>query len=430
MRYFILGLILLQALGVAAQNCTRSSSTYTNKYGLQSYHIPDASPPEYNKTPVVTLRVNFQVMQNDDGSGNFQDTPEVREFFEECIRRTNRSYAKLVDPIKPVRSVCGDCNSIKDARIQFKLMGVYFHKDSKQAKKWTPDQGQFGKNISSEINVYWVQKKVSGASGAATLAQLGNLRKVLHVSMFDGKYQGFAEAQVVKKDRERAILWQAEVMSQVLRHEFGHVLMLQHTYNSEITNPAHADYLIDVFGPSDEHRVSYHEGGWDCDLDPNNTASSCTNNFMGGSKGPEYLSPLQMGRMHRALRLTSLRNYIEGNPYSSYPLRISGDEVFDFDMRVFRDIVIEPNASLTLSCNLEMPGGGKIIVLPGGSLIMDGGTVKAAEGFEWKGVILRGRKKFLFFNRKRPVGTLEGKDRGTFLRVEDNEIEHFEKVYD
>jgi hypothetical protein len=180
-----------------------------------------------------------------------------------------------------------------------------------------------------------------------------------------------------------------------LPHEIGHHLDLRHLYGTVI--PEHSlynsskpwDFLDDVFPTAP----------------PQSVFNGCNNLMRDGGNGfPDgnALSPLQIGRMHRTLSTTiglwstpsQTRHYAYG--YSEIPYTLVENETWDFTYKSYQDIVIPSGKTLTIRCQLEMVPNSKIIVKPGGQLIIDGGLITAAkcggkdyEGY-WQGIIVEG----------------------------------------
>lgn len=177
-----------------------------------------------------------------------------------------------------------------------------------------------------------------------------------------------------------------------LAHELGHILDLLHTYpggggGANCNN--NDEYLSDIFGPHPgtcEHIANWNADAWDTGI-PNH--EKITNNVVGGNNDIRYESPMQAGQMHRSLAVSSLRRHVLES-YSGIPLAITGNETWDFDIKLYRDIDVQPGATLTLACRVVMPAQGKIFVRPGGRLIIDGGTVTAEANWSsmWQGIRL------------------------------------------
>lgn len=91
--------------------------------------------------------------------------------------------------------------------------------------------------------------------------------------------------------------------------------------------------------------------------------------------------------MHRALALTSIRKYVKCEK-SEVPLEILTNQSWDFDIKLYQDLIISQGAHLTISCNLVMHPDAKIIIKPGGLLTIDGGSIKTDinEKSPWQGI--------------------------------------------
>lgn len=106
---------------------------------------------------------------------------------------------------------------------------------------------------------------------------------------------------------------------------------------------------------------------------------------MGGNKAARHYTALQCGRIHRILRIGSIRNYALG--YTDVPLLVKNNQIWDYNYKSYQDIVVDSNAVLTIQCRLEMVPQAKIIVKPGGRLIVDGGILtNSCSGEMWRGI--------------------------------------------
>ncbi|MCC5924854.1 MAG: hypothetical protein JJT77_13810, partial [Crocinitomicaceae bacterium] len=92
--------------------------------------------------------------------------------------------------------------------------------------------------------------------------------------------------------------------------------------------------------------------------------------------------------IHRALSIKSVRKYIKDSPYASdAPLVVDQNELWDFDIQLYQDILVETGNTLTITCRVAMPEQAKIIVEPGAKLIIDGGVVTTfCENTFWQGI--------------------------------------------
>lgn len=131
----------------------------------------------------------------------------------------------------------------------------------------------------------------------------------------------------------------------------------------------------------DEGRTLAHEFGHSLNLP--HSASCVANNLMRQADGgyKDLLTEFQMKTVHRALALTSLRQFIpcEENYRTPASTRVvSNNETWDVNMRLFADVVVKRGATLTITCKILMPEEGVITVERGGKLIIDGGEVYRA----------------------------------------------------
>ncbi len=182
-----------------------------------------------------------------------------------------------------------------------------------------------------------------------------------------------------------------------LAHELAHNLDLKHTYclyNENSSNVVccttnscsqnctqdcdNPEYLSDIFGICPG--TCPHIANWGDPNDHNDPNDlKITNNVMGGSNSQHYFSPMQVGQMHRTLALKSTRKYVKRETYSPIALSISNDETWDFYLKLYRDIVIEPDAVLTLARTFDMPYNGTITVNNGAALLITG-TINLHDG--------------------------------------------------
>lgn len=187
-----------------------------------------------------------------------------------------------------------------------------------------------------------------------------------------------------------------------ITHEYGHAVGLHHTYGSERRCIDDYDFLDDVFGlcaePSclgcsagicDNDYVCYltHDCFWQYQTQPFP--------LMSGINNSRYISPKSAGRMHRSLSLYGstfmvnnkpMRKYVKEKHSSPLPKIISAQEEWDFPIKLYQDIIVKENATLTISCEVLMPINGKIIVYSGGKLIVDGGLITSAHDEPWQGI--------------------------------------------
>ena len=81
-----------------------------------------------------------------------------------------------------------------------------------------------------------------------------------------------------------------------------------------------------------------------------------------------------------------MHKYVKEKYSYSVPLTITTDETWDFAIKMYQDIVITNNTTLTITGEVKMPINGKIIVQPGSKLVIDGGRITSAHSQPWQGI--------------------------------------------
>ncbi|MCR4848199.1 MAG: hypothetical protein K5920_05070 [Bacteroidales bacterium] len=77
--------------------------------------------------------------------------------------------------------------------------------------------------------------------------------------------------------------------------------------------------------------------------------------------------------------------------HSQVPIEISGYQTWSVDRRIGRDVIVEGGAVLTITSELQFSEDSRIIVKPGGRLILDGGVLtNACPGEMWPGIEIWG----------------------------------------
>ncbi len=380
-----------------------NANAAVNEYFM---HQKNYIPGEPLNQGLKTIYLYFNVWQRDDGSGNFEDIEPVHDHFHLMVKRLNDLFSRSVPPKWPVEGV----EYLRDSHIRFELKGIDFYRNS-ELHEATCGSGTKLNNYVFErspekrkyLNIHFTSGSCRGASGYASYPSGRDTEKDQYVVSF------------VRQEFEldEYPFWAFMVH---VAHEIGHTLELRHPYDSEYCGFNHPDFLFDLFGyekqewcnnPKPGCDVCYHQKGWSCVWEDPETI--CTNNIMGGNKSAGSITPLQMGRMNRALALKSIRKYTWG--YSDQPLVIDKSQRWDFNMKFYQDIRVGAGVTLEVAGTLEMVPEARIILEPGSRLVVDDGLITGALYSErpWQGIHAEpaaGRGIF-FWRKKQPVGRVE-----------------------
>ncbi|MFY9307444.1 MAG: M43 family zinc metalloprotease [Bacteroidia bacterium] len=346
---------------------------YTGYYKKIESYIPD----EYS--PVKHIRVAVNIFT---GPGTMQNTDSTRAAIKQMMLWLNGFYANVDSATYGIAGVPW----IKDTKIRFDLDArLYFYEGTKLYN--TSSISVLEKHIAgvdperlNNLNIYITD---GGTAQPHAISPYPNFILQGHTGTHPSSLEGNVAVYI-------STLFPNYVNSQTLAHELGHALDLLHTYNRaccpETCNASDPEYLYDVFGPNPPADC-YEQGRFGCTITPGE--NTCTNNMMGGNNMLYYyFSPMQIGKLHRALAIKSPRKYVKDDVFDNREYRIKKDETWNFDIRCYSPIVVEAGATLTVTGRILMPEQGEIIIKRGGRLIVDGGTITGA-GKKWEGVKIK-----------------------------------------
>ncbi len=399
------------------ENCNHSSKDWQDHYRHLSSYIPTADDA------VITVHCNILVWQNDAGTTNWQDTPEhrqrLRNFFHHPTLGLNfQMYERFIPPTDPVLK---ESEEVKNKNIYFKLEGIYFFKDSacsssmgmSDKRKYLRENGYGHLLHQVNVNITTSGGPMQGAWGHAERPDFYTTVAPMVTTTDDPNQRGYSDPPPQSDPQNPVSIASLDGTNfhrdwsfmEHLAHELGHCLDLLHVYKGkagggyEDCDTSDIDYMSDLFPLDAPWCGSPPRGCQACvqysdsvkaDWHPNDGR---TNNLMNG-KGGRYLSPSQLGKIHRALATKSLM--IAASGFSEVPLEITKDETWDFTLQLYRPLVIKSGVTLTLKCQLRMPQKGQIIIEPEGKLIVDGGEITRSNtnaGDHWQGIELIAPKK-------------------------------------
>jgi hypothetical protein len=374
-----------------------SSDTWLYKYRTPEYWIPNST------TPIKTILVNWVICRDDNGGNGWQDSPAFRNEVDRMFDSINHVYSTSLP--KGYALTCEpQYTHIYDSRIRFELNDIIFI-DNTLFNLCGVHDYYLSYDIIDYVNNHY----------PSTSRALTHIFTQPPSNPYDhtwGRYDIHSNNSFVitvgSMWNPTMVVWDEHIAH--ITHEYGHALGLGDIYNHERTCLSHYDFLDDVYGNCSENISPCDHFGDPCEGD-----QVCflpkewfQNNFnppyplmSGCMDEPRYISPKSMGRMHRALSLYDnfflvhnepMHKYVKEKYSYIYPMAIASDETWDFAIKMYQDIVITDDATLTITGEVKMPIDGKIIIHPGAKLIIDGGRITSAHEQQWQGIEVWGNR--------------------------------------
>ncbi|MDR0970172.1 MAG: hypothetical protein LBM67_06520, partial [Lentimicrobiaceae bacterium] len=333
-------------------------------------------------TPRLNVKINYHFFRKNDGTGIYQPVVDSSSI-EQMTTWVNNIYRNLEPPTIPATI---PTDTLYDSKISFIVKGIYYHDNSDFYEGYKRNCSSvfyngYGINKTSEINIFFATD-----SGYSIGVGCGAPN---HITMLNCNISSYATAQL-------------------LAHELGHSLGLDHPWYQQFD---------DTFYPDNNTE-------W---LPCNN--STISNNIMGYNTCRRYFSPKQIGYMHFLLLKDKNRfKYVDCiiNPTND-SIVISSNKTIDYSALFDKNIIIRPNVVLTITCTCFFNPNTKIIVQPGGKLVIDGGTLTSAcEDQMWQGIEVwgtRSRSQYPNYNPAQPEEEI-GKQWQGWLELKDATIEN------
>jgi hypothetical protein len=370
----------LQSVGIRPVTSEQLSSPCRD----QLNYIPDSTAIE--QTPIKYIRVNFHVICDDEGRGNFNEE-EGRAFVYEVYNAANEKLGRNQQMNLPT----GNHTPVLPMRYRYQLTGrpnvpgddgIYFHNDSdyyyltSKGKK----RNIFEKDI---FEKYGIQKDT--VLNIFVLAHhLDSLKSDTYTRNIHGiGYTNFVKVNhwyedvvdTVMVNGKPRVKWHKWNAVKNLNHEIGHTIGLKHSWSGN-------DGCEDT--PNHPNCWNRTKGKAPCD-------TQWSNNVMDYNAHASAWSPCQIGIIHRNFSDTrkKIRQLLAPTWCTldtDQNIEITKDTEWFGAKDLEGHLIIKDGVSLTVHCRLSLPKDAKIIVQPKAKLILNGATIENDCGEQWKGI--------------------------------------------
>ncbi len=350
----------------------------------QLNYIPDSNA--IDQTPIKYIRVNFHVICDDDGKGNFAEE-EGRRFVYDVYNAANEKLGRNKQMNLPV----GNSTPTLPMRYRYLLTGrpddpnddgIYFHNDSEHYHLVSKGKNRniYGKSV---FEKYGIQKDTV-LNIFVQAHHLDSLKSNTYTKSIHGiGYTNFVKVNHWYEDvvdtiwvnGKPKVKWHKWNAVKNLNHEIGHTIGLRHSW---IGNDGCEDT------PTHHNCWNRTKGRAPCDTE-------WSNNVMDYNAHASAWSPCQIGIVHRnfADQRKKIRKLLEPTWCTFDPnktIEIKGDTQWYGAKDLEGNLVVKNGASLTIHCRVSLPKDAKVIVHPKAKLILNGATIENDCGEEWNGI--------------------------------------------
>lgn len=108
-----------------------------------------------------------------------------------------------------------------------------------------------------------------------------------------------------------------------------------------------------------------------------------------------YISKDEIGKMYRYASISSVRRYFTEDSYTNATFKVTSNETWDLNFRIYSNVQVENGATLKSNCNMIMPSESRVIVKNNSHYIMESANISAADNETWNGIKIEGNGDLL-----------------------------------
>ncbi len=373
---------LIERRFVKWEDIERTDSETVSPCEQYTSYIPDTNYIEH--TPIKELRLNFHVMQDDEGNGNFQEAA-AKQYIKNLIWVANEKLANNEKMFLPK-----DNNTpVLPLRYRYRLHpateedeGIYFHKNDDLY--YMIAKGKNRNNYSRTVCL----KYGVGLDSIINIFVMAHHQDSLKSPTYQPKSRGIALGNCVKMlnlyynttvEEGNTGVYRTEWHGlRNLNHEIGHALGLRHTWRGD-----------DGCEDTPNHPNCWTPGPGRC--------KDGSNNVMDYNTFKSAWTPCQIGMIHRNLaraksrnRRSVIKDWCELD--EDYDIVIREEIEWNGSKDLKGNLIVKNGGKLTVRCRVSIPGGGRIQVWPGGELRVEGGLLYNDCGRNWEGIEIISQK--------------------------------------
>ncbi|MEZ4951404.1 MAG: hypothetical protein R2784_18750, partial [Saprospiraceae bacterium] len=395
MKSRFLPLLYLIGISLFIISPSQSQNNFECQVEADAYVVPTLSCPfygledeDYLDLSLVTIKVRFHFLPDANGN-NFHCDPNGNQLLDATYLVDKFMYWANSYLSDPRENEFGTPGKVVDTRIRLEV-------DDEQSNSCEPGIYIYSNGSSPDVSdktiLHFIFRDHANVDGDFPIGG-------------DAGNPAFVNNLLKKYYYETSNIDFPTKWARVMVHELAHNLNLPHSF--DCANTCYdMDNTLDCHGPSCPWEGPPSPGGCNSPSWTNMDCKDCSwgygNNLMGYNGKQSALTPCQVETMWTSLMAGGFSHIHRTTPaqYLNFCANVEPDKIIESGTSITwstpkflnRNVIVENNATLTITCEVRMGTDKSITVEPGGNLVINGGKVTHLCGEEtlWKGIIVQG----------------------------------------